>query len=142
MTDTPDPVEPDEVPDGLFNVAYRAYLAEMDASEDHEAAVRAAIAVTLTPAREMPAESDPELLNPVEKIRYAERLIRRDHHILDDDWLFWGKVADHLNEMATIPERNAMDWPGKWRGFNRAQDIATGYIRMSRAMLGEEKPDA
>ena len=70
---------------------------------------------------------DPEMLPPVEKIRYAERLIRREHRVVDDDYLFWGHVADHLNMAALIPEKIKPDW----REFNDAQDMATGYIRMS-----------
>jgi hypothetical protein len=75
---------------------------------------------------------DAEMLPPCEKIRYAEHLIRREHKVLDpdDDYLFWGSVADHLNVAANIPERtNNKD--RDWREFNRAQDMATGYIRMS-----------
>jgi hypothetical protein len=77
-------------------------------------------------------EHDPEMLEPVERIRYAEQLIRREHRVLDDDYLFWGNVADHLNEAANIPSKTAHT-PGTWREFNRAQDMATGYIRMSRS---------
>jgi hypothetical protein len=81
----------------------------------------------------MPDLEDPEMLPSVEKIRYAEQLIRSEHRVLGPDYEFWGKVADHLNEAATIPERTAACWPGKWREFNRAQDMAVGYIRMSAA---------
>ena len=74
---------------------------------------------------------DPEMLPAVEKIRYAEQLIRREHRILDDDWIFWGNLADHLNMSALIPEKTSQK-QNDWRTFNRAQDIATGYIRMSK----------
>lgn len=77
----------------------------------------------------MDSQPDPEMLDPVEKIRYAEQLIRREHRIAGDDYLFWGNVADHLNMAALIPTYAA----GRqdWCEFNRAQDMATGYIRMS-----------
>lgn len=78
----------------------------------------------------MADDFDPEMLGPVEKIRYAEELIRREHRVLDDDWLFWGNLADHLNAAACIPEKT-VHRPAEWREFNRAQDIATGYIRMA-----------
>jgi hypothetical protein len=73
---------------------------------------------------------DPEMLGPVEKIRYAEELIRREHRVLDDDYLFWGHLGDHLNFIAHVPEK-ADQRPSDRRSFNRAQDMATGYIRMS-----------
>ena len=76
--------------------------------------------------------SDPEALEPVEKIRYAEQLIRSEHRVLDDDYGFWGKVADHLNEAANIPQRIGPS-DRDWRAFNRAQDMAGGYIRMSQS---------
>jgi hypothetical protein len=76
------------------------------------------------------ADNDPEMLPPVEKIRHAEQLIRHEHRVLGDDYLFWGKVADYLNVAANIPGRtNNAD--RDWREFSRAQDMATGYIRMS-----------
>jgi hypothetical protein len=84
-------------------------------------------------AAEMRGETvpvDPEMLGPVEKIRHAEGLIRAEHRVLGDDWLFWGKVADHLNDIAHVPEK-AGQRESDWRAFNRAQDMATGYIRMS-----------
>lgn len=75
---------------------------------------------------------DPEELPAVEKIRYAERLIRREHHVLDDDYLFWGNLAAYLNVIAHTPELlNRRD--SDWREFHRAQVMATGYIRMSAA---------
>jgi hypothetical protein len=80
---------------------------------------------------EHPELFDPEMLEPVEKIRYAEQLIRHDHPVLGDDYLFWGRVADHLNQAANIPGRTGDKRPSKWPEFNRAQDMATGYIRMS-----------
>ena len=80
---------------------------------------------------EHPGLFDPEMLEPAEKIRYAEQLIRRQHPVMGDDYLFWGNVADYLNEAANLPERTGDKRPGKWREFNRAQDMATGYIRMS-----------
>jgi hypothetical protein len=80
----------------------------------------------------MADESDPEMLDPVEKIRYAEQLIRAEHRILDDEWLFWGNLADHLNYIAHVPEKTVQR-PSDRREFNRAQDMATGYIRMSAA---------
>jgi len=78
----------------------------------------------------MSSASDPEMLGPAEKIRYAEQLIRAEHRVLDDDWLFWGKLADHLNFISHVPEKTGQR-ASDWREFNRAQDMATGYIRMS-----------
>lgn len=78
----------------------------------------------------MAEEFDPEMLPPVEKIRHAEQLIRREHRVVDDDWMFWGNLADHLNQAAHIPQRLGPS-QRDWREFNRAQDIAIGYIRMS-----------
>lgn len=75
----------------------------------------------------MPDDLDPEILPPVEKIRYAEQLIRREHSEADADWQFWGNVADQLKLAVEIPQRGA---PARFK-FNRAQDMATGYIRMS-----------
>lgn len=75
-------------------------------------------------------EPDPELLDPVSKIRYAEALIRAQHRVTDEDQLFWGNLADYLNYAATIPFRY-WNRSSDWREFNRAQDIATGYIRMA-----------
>jgi hypothetical protein len=87
----------------------------------------------------MSSEMDPEELNPVAKIRYAEGLIRREHWVTEEDWLFWGNLADHLNGIAQVPEKTAHR-PSDWRAFNRAQDMATGLIRMSaaRAAAGGE----
>lgn len=73
---------------------------------------------------------DPEDLPPVELIRHAEQLIRREHRVLADDYLFWGKVADHLNAASGIPERSN-NRNSDWREFNRAQEMALGYTRMS-----------
>jgi hypothetical protein len=73
---------------------------------------------------------DPQMLPAVEKIRFAEQRIRQQHRVLDDDWLFWGQVADHLNETAHIPGLTDRR-PRDVRAFNRAQTMATGYIRMS-----------
>lgn len=73
---------------------------------------------------------DPEMLDPVEKIRYAEQLMRREHRVLGDDYLFWGNLADYLNMVAHTPEKTG-NTQHDWREFNRAQDMATGYIRMS-----------
>lgn len=152
MTDTPAPITPDDVPDALFSEAIRVYgLAYAEAAGEPDTvrelmALRAAVAAALTRARAgsgcapevaVADESDPELLGPVEKIRHAEQLIRREHRIVDDDWLFWGRVADHLNDIAHVPELTSQR-QRDWREFNHAQDMATGYIRMSRALLGEE----
>ena len=80
-------------------------------------------------------DNDPEMLPPVERIRYAEQLIRHEHRVLSDDYLFWGNVADYLNVAANIPERtNNTD--RDWREFNRALDMAAGYIRMSARARG------
>lgn len=73
---------------------------------------------------------DPEMLEPVEKIRYAEQLMRSEHRVLGDDYLFWGNLADYLNMVAHTPEKTG-NTQHDWREFNRAQDMATGYIRMS-----------
>jgi hypothetical protein len=86
----------------------------------------------------MADESDAEARGPVDTIRHAERLIRAEHHILADDWRFWGQLADHLNDIAHIPELI----PGAvhdrdWRAFNRAVAMASGYIRMSAARNAE-----
>jgi hypothetical protein len=70
------------------------------------------------------------MLEPIERIRYAEQLMRREHRVLDEDYLFWGNLADYLNTAANIPEKTTHK-PSDWREFNRAQDMATGYIRMS-----------
>jgi hypothetical protein len=78
------------------------------------------------------AGNDPEMLPPVEKIRYAEQLMRREHRVLGPDYLFWGNLADYLNVAANIPERTN-NKERDWREFNRAQDMATGYIRMSQS---------
>jgi hypothetical protein len=82
---------------------------------------------------------DPELLPPQERIRYAEQLIRDGHRVLDDDWLFWGNLADQLNADANIPARSG-NTLADWRRFNRAQDMATGIIRMcQRKTAGTEE---
>lgn len=75
---------------------------------------------------------DPLALEPVEKIRYAEQLMRHDHRVLGANYKFWGGIADYLNEAAHIPSlcKDAKR-PRDNREFNRAQDIADGYIRMS-----------
>jgi hypothetical protein len=78
----------------------------------------------------MAEDFDPEMLPPVEMIRHAEQLMRREHRILDDNYLFWGRVADYLNMAANIPERTGNKDRDR-REFNRARDMATGYIRMS-----------
>ncbi len=70
------------------------------------------------------------MLPPVEKIRAAETMIRREHRVVDDDWRFWGAIADHLNVAALIPSRTSQT-SRDWRQFNRAQDMANGYIQMS-----------
>lgn len=80
----------------------------------------------------MPVIDDPDALGPVEMIRYAERLIRALHYVLDDDWLFWGQLADHLNYIAHVPEKTGQR-RSDWRDFNRAQAMATGYVGMLRA---------
>ena len=81
--------------------------------------------------REALAESDPELLGAVDRIRFAEDLIREDHPVLGADALFWGKLADILNRAAGIPGRTA-NTGGTWAEFTTAGDLATGYIRMAR----------
>lgn len=80
----------------------------------------------------MSEDNDPEMLPPQERIRYAEQLIRAEHKMLDDDWMFWREVADHLNYTAHVPDQNSQR-ASDWRAFNRAKDMATGYIRMSAA---------
>jgi hypothetical protein len=82
--------------------------------------------------REAMAENDPELLCTVDRIRFAEYLMREDHPSpLGPDALFWGKLADLLNRAAGIPDGTA-DTPGTWSQFNNAGDLATGYIRMAK----------
>lgn len=75
---------------------------------------------------------DPEMLPAQEKIRWAEQLIRRDHRVIDDDWMFWGNLADQYNLVALIPDKISQTG-ADWRRFNRFQDMATGYIRMVAA---------
>lgn len=75
--------------------------------------------------------NDPEDLEPVAKIRYAEALIRAEHWCTEDDWLFWGNFAGYLNNIANLPEKTRLR-ASDWREFNRAQDMATGLIRMAR----------
>ena len=84
--------------------------------------------------RNAPAEGDPELLGAQDKIRYAEYLIREEHQVLAADFGFWGKIADYLNDVAHTPERTG-NRPRDWTAFNRAQDMAGGYLRMSDANL-------
>ncbi len=79
-------------------------------------------------------EADPEMLPPQEKIRFAEQLIRREHQVLGEDYLFWGNLADYLNDIAHTPDRTGDKRPAKWRDFNHAQDMATGIIRMAVRM--------
>jgi len=43
-----------------------------------------------------------------------------------------GQPGSTLNFIAHVPEK-ADQRPSDWRAFNRAQDMATGYIRMSAA---------
>lgn len=78
---------------------------------------------------------DPEMLPAQAKIRYAEKLIRRDHKVLDDDWMFWGNLADQFNLVALFPDK-VNQTHADWRVFNRFQDMATGYIRMVAARGG------
>ena len=84
-------------------------------------------------------DDDPEMLPPQEKIRHAEQLIRHRFLVLSDDYLFWGKLADYLNDIAGAPDRTGDTRPRKWPEFNRAQDMATGIIRMA-ARQGWEQP--
>jgi hypothetical protein len=86
-------------------------------------------------------ELDPEDLEPVAKIRHAEMLIRREHRVLADDHLFWGGVAGYLNRAANIPSKTGST-PADRREFNQAQDIATGYIRMSTRLAAGKSPAA
>lgn len=76
---------------------------------------------------------DPEDLEPVAKIRYAVDLIRHEHRVLSDDWLFWNSLAGYLGYAACIPEKTQQH-PGQHREFNRAQDIANGYLQMSKRL--------
>ena len=86
---------------------------------------------------------DPEMLPAQELIRYAEQLIRTEHRVLGDDWKFWGQLADHLNEVAHVPDKSPdFTRPADWREFGRAQAMATGYVRMSARMAGEAAPAA
>jgi hypothetical protein len=85
-------------------------------------------------------QPDPEDLEPVAKIRHAEFLMRREHRVLAPDYLFWGGVAGYLSNAANIPSKTG-NKPADHREFNRAQDIATGYIQMSKR-LATEKGDA
>lgn len=83
--------------------------------------------------------TDPEDLGAQEKIRFAEALIRREHRVLDDDWMFWGHLADSLNDVAHTPDLIGQT-PKDWRRFNNAQTMATGYIRMSNDARKERQP--
>jgi hypothetical protein len=79
--------------------------------------------------RELAAEdNDPEMLSPVDRLYYASWLIRDGHRVIDDDWLLWGNLADHLEWAAGIPRRTGATQD--WRAFNRAADLATGIIRL------------
>jgi hypothetical protein len=80
--------------------------------------------------RELAAEeSDPEMLTSVDRLYYASWLLRQNHpRVTDDDWMVWGNLADHLEWAAHIPERTGGSQD--WRAFNRAQDLATGVIRL------------
>jgi len=83
-------------------------------------------------------DPDPELLPPPEKIRHAEQLIRQDHRVLGDpDYLFWGKLADYLNVASHIPEKTG-NKESDWREFNRAKDMAVGYIRLHQRLAAEK----
>lgn len=75
-------------------------------------------------------DADPEMLGPVEMIRYAEPLVRAQHRVLDEDYMFWGNLADYLNHAANIPLKTGLR-PAGWREFNRAREIALGYVRMA-----------
>lgn len=85
----------------------------------------------------MADDFDPEMPDPVAKIRYAEALIRAEHWCTEDDWLFWGNLADFLNDVARTPDLTGQT-PKDWRRFNGAQDMAAGYIRMSAARSDAE----
>lgn len=77
------------------------------------------------------AEQDPELLGSQDLIRYGEQLIRREHRATDDDALFWLPLAAELHHLAGIPDRTGRRQD--WAEFNRARDIALGYLRRSKA---------
>jgi hypothetical protein len=84
-------------------------------------------------------EFDPEMLPAQEKIRHAEQLIRQEHRVLADDYLFWGNLADLMNSMASLPDLNpGAERPRDRRQFNYVQDLATGYIRMSARLAAGE----
>jgi hypothetical protein len=76
------------------------------------------------------AAFDPRDLPAQDMIRYAERLIRAHHRFLDNGWLFWGNLADHLNFIAHVPDKTAQR-DSDWREFNRAQELALGYIEIT-----------
>ncbi len=76
---------------------------------------------------------DPEDLEPVQKIRYAADLVREEHRVLADDYLFWGHLAGYFSRAACIPEKTE-NTSADWREFNRAQDMATGYIQMVKRL--------
>lgn len=79
--------------------------------------------------RELAAEdNDPEMLSPVDRLCYASWLLRENHRVVDDDWLMWGSLADHLEWAAGIPRRTGATQD--WRAFNRAADLASGIIRI------------
>jgi hypothetical protein len=79
----------------------------------------------------LPGGKDPEDLPPVERIRYVEAMIRHEHRVLSPDYMFWGHLADHLNFIASVPEKLDQRASDR-RQFNNAQDLATGYIRMMK----------
>jgi len=76
--------------------------------------------------------TDPEMLPAQDKIRFAEALIRQEHRVLSPGYMFWGHVADHLNSVAHVPDKTGQRASDR-RAFSNAQNIASGYIRLSAA---------
>jgi hypothetical protein len=73
------------------------------------------------------ADDDPENLTSVDRLYYASWLLRQNHRVMDDDWMVWGNLADHLEWAAHMPEKTGGHQD--WRAFNRAADLASGVIR-------------
>jgi hypothetical protein len=90
--------------------------------------------------RNAAAEGDPLLLTGPDIIHYAELLIRfRDHPVLSPHYQFWGHLADYLNQVMHLPERQGPQHASAWTEFNRAAAMAAGYIRMSEAPAGYKR---
>ena len=79
------------------------------------------------------SDVDPLKLGDVAKMRYAADLIRREHPG-PDGLLFWTSVAAYLDDASHMRD-GPRGWveESDWRRLRQAEDIATGYILLSRA---------